>query len=120
MLELAEEALDEVALAIQGGVDAALDLAIPAGGDVGLAAALPHEVEDGLCIVASVGNERLGWWQAGQQGWGDRLVGRLSWADQKAEREPGRADEGMDLGGQSPTRTANGVIRAPFLPPAAC
>jgi hypothetical protein len=26
----------------------------------------------------------------------------------------------MDFAGQSSTRTADGVIRAPFLPPAAC
>jgi hypothetical protein len=26
----------------------------------------------------------------------------------------------VDFGGQSSTRTANGVIRAPFFPPAAC
>jgi hypothetical protein len=26
----------------------------------------------------------------------------------------------MDFGAQSATRTANGVIRAPFFPPAAC
>ena len=120
VFELAEEAFDEVAPAVQGGVDGALDLAVAAGRDVSLSAAGAHEIEDGLCVVASVGNERLGWWQVGQQGWGDRLVGRLPWADQKAEREPGRADDGMDLCGQSSTRTANGVIRAPFLPPAAC
>lgn len=120
MLQLAEEALDEVALAVEGRVDAALDTTITAGGDVSFAAAGTHEVEDGLCVIASVGNERLRWWQVGQQGWGDRLVGGLPWADQEAERQTGRADDGVDLGGQSSTRTANGVIRAPFLPPAAC
>jgi len=31
-----------------------------------------------------------------------------------------RADAGVDLGGQSATRTTDGVIRAPFLPPAVC
>jgi hypothetical protein len=29
-------------------------------------------------------------------------------------------DHRVDLGAQSSTRTADGVIRAPFLPPAAC
>src|SRR5882672_558584 len=29
-------------------------------------------------------------------------------------------DKGVDLGAQSATRTADGVIFAPFLPPAAC
>jgi hypothetical protein len=29
-------------------------------------------------------------------------------------------DQGVDLGAQSSTRTADGVIFAPFFPPAAC
>ena len=120
MLELAEETLDQVALAVEGGIDAALDLAVSTGWDVSLAAAGAHEVEDGLCVIASVGDERLRGRKACQQGWGDRLVGGLAWADHQAQRQPDLADERMNLGAQSSTRTANGVIRTPFLPPAAC
>ncbi len=120
MLQLAKAALDEIALTVEGGVDAALDLAVSAGRDVSLAPAGAHEIEDRLCVVASVGDEGPSWRQTGQQGWGDRLVGRLARADHQAERQPGLADHGVDLGAQSSTRTAKGVIRAPFLPPAAC
>src|SRR4051794_2435085 len=115
VLELAEEALDEVALTIQGRVDAALELAVTEGRDVRLAAAGAHEIEDGLCVIASIGDERLCGRQVGQQGWGDRLVGGLPRADHEPQRQPGRADHGVDLGAQSSTRTANGVIRAPFM-----
>ena len=42
----------------------------------------------------------------------------------EAHRRFGRqavlVDDGVDLSAQSSTRTANGVIRAPFFPPAAC
>jgi hypothetical protein len=120
VLELAEEALDEVASAVEGRVDATLDLAIAAGRDVSLAPACPHEVEDGLGIIAAIGDERLGRRQVGEQSRGNCLVGGLPWADREAQRQPGLADDGVDFGGQSSTRTANGVIRAPFLPPAAC
>jgi hypothetical protein len=35
-------------------------------------------------------------------------------------RHSGLIDHRVDLGAQSSTRAADGVIRAPFLPPAAC
>jgi hypothetical protein len=35
-------------------------------------------------------------------------------------REAIAIDDGVELGRQSSTRTADGVIRAPFFPPAAC
>jgi hypothetical protein len=38
----------------------------------------------------------------------------------KVHRQAALINGGMYLGCQSSTRTANGVIRAPFLPPAAC
>ena len=49
-----------------------------------------------------------------------RLVGRLARREHHAHRQSASADHGIDLGAQSATRTADGVIRAPFLPPAAC
>jgi hypothetical protein len=36
------------------------------------------------------------------------------------DRQAVLIDHGVDLGAQSATRTANGVILAPFFPPAAC
>ncbi len=120
MFELTEEALDEVALAVERRGDGALDLAVAAGRDVGLAAGLAHQVEDRLSVVAPVGDERLGGRQVGQQDWSEGLVGGLPWRDDEAEGQPLLVDDGVDLGRQSSTRTADGVIRAPFLPPAAC
>jgi hypothetical protein len=56
VLWLVEEALDQVALPIEGVVDRALDLAVAAGGDVNPAAAAFNQVDDGAGIVAAVGN----------------------------------------------------------------
>jgi hypothetical protein len=58
--------------------------------------------------------------EAGQQlGRGLQIVG-LAGGEHEPDRQAGFVDDGVDLGAQSSTRTANGVIRAPFLPPAAC
>jgi hypothetical protein len=44
----------------------------------------------------------------------------LAGGQQQADRQAVAVNDGMDLGAQSSTRTADGVIRAPFFPPAAC
>jgi hypothetical protein len=120
VLELAEEALDEVALAVKRRIDGALDLAVAAGRDVSLAPGLAHQVEDRLSVVAAVGDERPGGRQVGQQGWSEGLVGGLARRDDEADGQALLVDDGVDLGRQSAMRTADGVIFAPFLPPAAC
>lgn len=48
------------------------------------------------------------------------LVGGLAGGEHDPERQAVLVHQGVDLGAQSSTRTADGVIRAPFLPPAAC
>ena len=47
------------------------------------------------------------------------IVG-LAGGEHQADRQAVLIDNGVDLGAQSSTRTADGVIRAPFFPPAAC
>lgn len=64
VLELAEEPLDEVALAVEVSVDRALDLAIRLGGDVGLSACAADQIDDGLGVVAAVGDQGSGRRQA--------------------------------------------------------
>lgn len=120
MLELAEEALDEVALAVEPRVDGSLDLAVAGRRNVSLAPSLAHQIEDRLSVVAPIGDEGLGGRQVGQQGWSECLVGGLARRDDEADGQTLRVDDGVDLGRQSSTRTADGVILAPFLPPAAC
>lgn len=120
MLELVEEALDEVALAVDGVVDRTLSLAIPLGWDVRPGAVLGDEIQDGLGVITSIGNRVGGRLQAFEQVGHGGLVGGLARGEQQFERQAVGIDHGVDLGAQSSTRTADGVIRAPFFPPAAC
>jgi hypothetical protein len=48
------------------------------------------------------------------------LIVRLPRGQNDADRQSIVAHDGVDLGAQSPTRETDGVILAPFLPPAAC
>src|SRR5579859_8256217 len=56
VLELVEEALDEVALTVELGIDGAHDLHIALRWDVGGGAAGGEEFDDGACAVAAVGD----------------------------------------------------------------
>lgn len=120
LFELAEEAFDEVATSVEVTIDRALKLDAALGRDMGLATRISNEVDDGAAVVTTVSDERLGRRQSGQKVWHGGLVRRLPWGDQQPDRQSVLIDDGMDLGAQSATRTANGVIRTPFLPPAAC
>ena len=120
LFELAEEALDEVATSIEFAIDRALNLDAALGRDMGLATAVSDEVDEGAAVVATVRDQRLGRRQSSQKVRHGGLVRRLAWRDQQPDRQSGFIDDRMDLGAQSATRTANGVIRTPFFPPAAC
>lgn len=82
LLELAEEALDEVAASVEFAIDGALDLDTALGRDMGLAACLADEIDDGAAVVATVGDERLGRRQSSQKVRHGGLVRRLAWRDQ--------------------------------------
>ena len=78
------------------------------------------QVEDRLGVVAAVGDGVAGWTETGKQGRHRPLVGGLAGGQQKPDRQTSRIDHGVDLGAQPATGTADGVIRPPFFPPAAC
>ena len=120
MFELAEVSFDEVALAVERGIDRALDFAVPLRRDVSAATLCGDEIDDGAGIVAAVGDE--GWCrpQTIDQSLDGGLVGRLARRQDDPEWQPVLIDQCVDLGAQSSTRTADGVIRTPFFPPAAC
>ena len=120
VFELVEEAFDEVALAVERGIDRALDLAVLLGRDVGPRAVIDDEFDDGLGVIAPVGDGVAGRGKAANQRRHGGLVGGLARAQQEAQRQAAGIDDDVDLAAQSATGTANGVIRAPFFPPAAC
>ena len=120
MFEFVEEALDQVALAVELEIDAADHPDIALAGDVGGGAERGEQLDDAARAVAAVGDRIAGRPQAVDQARQGGLVGGLTGRQQEADRQAGGIDDGVDLGRQSPTRTADGVIRAPFFPPAAC
>ena len=120
MFEAVEEALDEVALPIEGPFDASLGFPIAAGRDVSPAALCGDEVDQGHGVVASIGDEVPARRKAFDQSRGERLVGRLSGREHDPDGQTTPVHKGMDLGGQPSARAANGVIRTPLFPPAAC
>ena len=120
MFELVEEAFDEVALAVNALWHTALNFSVALGWDVGTNSSALGEVDEGLGIIAAVGDEIAGPAQARDQWNGGLLVGGLAGCQRQADGQSGPVDDDVDLGAQSSTRTADGVIRAPFFPPAAC
>jgi hypothetical protein len=120
VLELAEVPLDDVALSVDRRVDRALDLTVALGRDVGASAARCDQIDDGAGVVAPVGDQGPCGLEAVDQGFDGGLVGGLTGREDDPQRQTILIDQGVDLGAQSSTRTADGVIRAPFFPPAAC
>ena len=120
VLELVEEAFDEVALPVHGFVDGALDLAGPVRGDVSASSEAFDVRHDSFAVVAAVADDiAAGHWTVQQFRHGSHVM-RLSGGEGEIVRQAASVHHGVDLGAQSSTRTANGVIRAPFFPPAAC
>lgn len=85
-----------------------------------MAAARGDEINDGAGVIAPIRNERLGGLEPIDQGFDGGLVRGLTGRQNDPQRQAVLIDQGVDLGAQSSTRTADGVIRAPFFPPAAC
>jgi hypothetical protein len=119
-LELVEEALDQVALAIESEIDGSNDLHVALRGDVSGGSEGGEQLDDGAGAVAAVGDGVPCGPQAIDQGRQRGLVGRLAGRQDQPDRQAVKIDDGVDFCAQSATRTANGVIRAPFFPPAAC
>ena len=88
--------------------------------DMSVGAFCLDPLDDGTGEEAAVGNDIAGQAQPFNQDREGCLVGGLARRQHQADGQTERVHDRMDLGAQSPTRTADGVIRAPFLPPAAC
>ena len=119
LLELAEEALDQVAPTIEVGRDRPLPAHAALGRDVRSAAARGDPFDQGHAVIPAIRDDRARR-QRIQQERRRCLVRRLSLREVQPDRQPVLIDDGVDLGAQSATRTANGVILAPFFPPVAC
>lgn len=86
MLELVEEALDKVALAVECWVDRTLHLAIALRGDVSAPAMCRDQVENGAGVIAAIGDDIARRGVCRQQRRDRRLVGSLSGRQSDGER----------------------------------
>lgn len=120
VLQAVEEALDEVAPAVEVWVYGSNDADIALAGDVGGGARGLDGLGDRAAEVAAIGDHIAAEMERANQFGCGCLVGRLTWGENEADWPAATVDHGMDLGSQSPTGATDGVIRAPFLPPAAC
>jgi hypothetical protein len=88
--------------------------------DVGARTGRLDQFDEAPGMVAAVGDDGGGEADALDQLGQGGLVRGLPRRQQQPARQAVFVDDGVDLGGQSATRAADGVIRAPFFPPAAC
>ena len=86
---------------------------------MGLGSGVSDQCEQSVGIVATVCND-VAALKIGEQLRGGPQIMCLPGGQHEPDRQPVFVDDGVDLGAQSSTRTADGVILAPFFPPAAC
>lgn len=120
VLELVEVALDEVAQTVKMRRHRADDPDVALAGDMGGRTARGAPVDQRRRAVAAIGYDVRCQFETVQQLGRGGLVGDLPRRDDEADGQAVLVDDGVQLGGQSSTRTADGVIRTPFFPPAAC
>ena len=111
VLEPVEEPLNQVALAVEGGIDRPFDLAVALREDMAAPAARVDHLEESASILApDCGNVARR--EAGSQEVHDRrLVRGLPWRQGDRQWQAAMVDHRVDLGAQPATRTAKGVIR---------
>ncbi len=120
LLEIAEEPLDEIALAVQDEVGLARLTAIGFGRDDGLDATLLQRSDQRIGVITLVGEESLRLDLIEQR---HRLcdVGRLPRRERQRHGIAEGIDDRMDLGRQPTARSADGLALAIFFwAPALC
>src|SRR5271166_4474123 len=120
LLELVEEALDEIALTVEGEIGFARLAAIGFRGDDGRDATLLERLDQRVGVIALIGENGFGLDLVEQR---HRLcdIGRLARRERQRHGVAERIDDGVDLGRQSATGSADGLIFAFFfLAPALC
>ena len=118
LLEFAEEALDEIALAVQCEVGLARLAAIGLRRDDRCYATLLKRLDQRVAVVAFVGQERVGLdpiIDLIEQRNGLIDIGGLAGRERQRHGIAKRVDYGVDLGRQPAARSADGLIGAVFF-----
>ncbi len=86
---------------------------------MGFGSAGPDQIKQGIGVIAAISDDMAALQSFEQLGCGAQIVG-LACRQYQPYRQAVLIDQSVDLGAQSATRAADGVIFAPFFPPAAC
>ena len=120
VFESGEAALNAIALFVEGFVIGAWLFAVAFGRDHGDRAHAGDMLNDGVAVVALVGQHRLGL-AVSQQGDGLGAVVELPCGHGKVDRQAQLIGEQVDLSRQASSGTPQSLVFAPFLRPvAAC
>ncbi len=120
MLELAEEALDQVALSVEPIAEARLPFAVGFGWDVGRGALLLDQRADAIGVISFVGENDGAGTKVVEQPIGDLAVMRLACGQAEPDREALRIDDSVDLGREPASAATETMIRTPLFAVAAC
>ena len=101
MLDLVEEALDQVPSAVEVRAEADRLVSIAPRWDVGPGALLDGKCSDPICIITSVGQQQRFRLQARQEFAGKPVVMRLTGCQREPDRQAISIDHRMNLAGQS-------------------
>jgi hypothetical protein len=119
VLDFVEEALDEIALAIEREITIALYLAVGLWRDHWSDCPLIERFDQRIGVVSLIADERT-WIGILEQRLRASQVMVLPWRQHQAERIAQGIDERMDFGGQSSARSADGLRAVFFCAPALC
>ena len=98
VLQLGEEALDQVALAIEPLAEARLPLAVALGRDVGRGTLLLDQLPDTVGVIGLVGQHNGARGEVVEQPVRNLAVMRLPGGQAEPDRQPLRIDDDVDLG----------------------
>jgi len=111
VLDLVEEALDEVAVSVEEGAECGLGLAMRQWPDAGPPALVGEPLAQGVRVVGPIGQQDLSFANGAQHILGRAPVVRLSRRQLEPDGQSIGINQGMDLGRQTASRAphASGV-----------
>ena len=120
VLQLAEEALYQVALTIEHLAEAGFPFAIGFGRDIGNRALRLDQIADAIGVIGLIGQNDCASIETIKQAEGGGAVVGLAGGQAEPDREPLSIDNRVDLGREAAPRATETMISIPLFAVAAC
>ena len=120
VLEFAEEALDQIALAVEHLAEAGFPFAVGLRRDVGHRALRLDQIADSIGVISLVGQNDGAWIKAIEQAERSGSVMRLPRCQAEPDRETFGIDDRVDLGREAAPGATETMISIPLFAVAAC